>query len=101
MRDINFRFDVAEELRKIRGINSQYEISKISRISKHPQNNSIYSAKDKLKISEIEQLIRSYARYWGENEELINEYIADQLKAYSLDELYNCFKLLSADIQKK
>src|SRR5579872_5734383 len=93
MTNSEFNFDVADELRKIRGMNNQDGISKISRISKVPQTNSIYSAEDTLKIAEIKQLIRSYAKHWEENEEFINKYIDDQLKTYPLNELLSCFRL--------
>lgn len=117
-----FTFDVNEELRKIRICGDEEKISVISKISssegefaKKPSskncneisdNSRISSASaanqyfsDKNKVEEVKTLIRNYARYWGETEENIEEYIKDQLAAFPLDGLINCFRSLNADIQ--
>ena len=113
-----FSFDVNEELHKIRAnidqskintvskisnhageiVKKTSEISSISRISNVSASNQQFSQKDK--VAEVRNLIRTYARYWGETEESIEEYIKDQLESYPLDGLLKCFRSLNADIQK-
>lgn len=120
----DFNFDVAEELRKIRTHAAQGQISTVSNISNNVtatekrtslllcnEVSSIsnisgditakpyFSSKDKNQLEEVKRLISSYARYWGESEENIEEYINEQIAAYPLDDLIKCFSSLNADIQ--
>lgn len=121
-----FVFNVNEELRKIRANTDQTKISTVSKISsntievvkkdllqEHDEISNISNISnisrisssvvnphhsEKNKVKEVKNLIVNYARYWGETEENIEEYIKEQLETYSLDDLINCFKSLSMDI---
>ena len=52
------------------------------------------------KIMEIRQLIEQVSEsYGGDDSCFLAEYINDQLAAFPLDDLINCFRSLKADIQ--
>ena len=101
MNNDTFSFDVSNEIIKIREATHTTEISKISKISNAPTGTTTSSNEALCKIKVINNLIYRYAKHYGESEENIMQYIDEQLKTYSLNDLMKCFKSLNANIRER
>jgi hypothetical protein len=73
----------------------------IDELENDPEIISLVKSEDQAgKITEIRKLIEQVSEgYGGDDACFLAEYINDQLSAFPLDDLINCFRSLHADIQ--